>query len=388
MTRNPPLADVHEAAGARTTEFGGWEMPVRFTSIGDEHEAVRCGAGIFDVSHLSRITVDGPDAGTLTDRLTTNDVTALDPGDAQYACICREDGVILDDTVVYRLGEDAVGMSAGAYLFVPNAGKDDAMVERWREHADQFDLEATVESHTAGQAMLAVQGPDAPGLVDDAGSEEMDSLLDVDRWRSRSATIHGVECLAARTGYTGEDGFELVCDAADAAALWSGFVEEQAVTSCGLGARDTLRLEAGLLLSGQDFDPDDEPRTPYEAGLTFALAMDAGGFVGRDALADAGDPPERLVGLELDDRAVPRHGYEILADGDDATTRPADGGEPVGHVTSGTISPCFDVPIALGYVDREFAAEGTELAVAIRDRTVDATVVDRRFLARHGDGSI
>jgi aminomethyltransferase len=380
VTRNPPLAAVHEAAGARTTEFGGWEMPVRFTSIGEEHEAVRCSAGIFDVSHLSRITVDGADADALMDRLTTNDVTALDPGDAQYACICRQDGVILDDTVVYRLDADAVSMGAGEYLFMPNAGKDAAMVERWREHADAWGLEATVESHTADQAMLAVQGPDVPGLVADASDmagEGGEAIDEIDRWTSHTATIHGVECLAARTGYTGEDGFELVCEAADAEALWSGFVEEQAIPPCGLGARDTLRLEAGLLLSGQDFDPEEEPRTPYEAGLEFALAMDAEDFVGRTALVDADEPVDRLVGLELDDRAVPRHEYDILADG-----------EPVGHVTSGTISPCFDVPIALGYVDREFSTEGTRLAVAIRDHTIDATVVDRRFLARHGDGSI
>jgi aminomethyltransferase len=293
--------------------------------------------------------------------------------------------VILDDTVVYRLGADAVSMAAGEYLFMPNAGKDAAMVERWREHAAAFGLEATVESRTAEQAMVAVQGPDAPDLVDETGDLAGDdgeplgdgeSLRDVDRWTSRTATIHGVECLAARTGYTGEDGFELVCDAADAEALWSGFVDGE-VTPCGLGARDTLRLEAGLLLSGQDFDPEEEPRTPYEAGLTFALEMEAGDFLGRDALVDAGDPAQRLVGLELDDRAVPRHGYDVLADGD-----------TVGHVTSGTISPCFDVPIALGYVDREVAEEGTRLGVTIRDRTVHATVVDRRFLGRHGDGSI
>jgi aminomethyltransferase len=379
MTRQPPLADVHEAAGARTTEFGGWSMPVRFTSIGEEHEAVRCEAGIFDVSHLSRITVGGPDAATHMDRLTTNDVTALVPGDAQYACICREDGVILDDTVVYRLADDVGSMAAGEYLFMPNAGKDEAMVDRWRDHAAAFGLTATVESHTAEQAMVAVQGPDAPSLVADAssGSGDGPAIDEMERWRSRTATVHGVECLAARTGYTGEDGFELVCDASDAEALWSGFVDDQAVTPCGLGARDTLRLEAGLLLSGQDFDPADEPRTPHEAGLEFALALDAGDFCGRDTLRDATEPAERLVGLELDERAVPRHGHDVLADG-----------EAIGHVTSGTISPCFDVPIALAYLDREYATAGAHVGVSIRDRTIDGTVVDRRFLARHGDGSI
>src|SRR6056297_2976158 len=236
---------MHESAGAEFTEFGGWMMPVAFESIRTEHQAVRDSAGIFDVSHMSEIEVNGPDASALMNTLTTNDVDDLSPGDAQYACILDQDGIILDDTVVYRY-PDREG-----YLFVPNAGHGEWMTERWTEHAAELGLSVEVTDRTMELGLVAVQGPDAVARVDAVAA---DPVSELERFSCQRTVIDGVECLVARTGYTGEDGFEICFDASEATAVWESF---SAVPPCGLGARDTLRIEAGLLLSGQDFDPTD-----------------------------------------------------------------------------------------------------------------------------------
>lgn len=349
---------MHESAGAEFTGFGGWTMPVAFDSIRAEHHAVRDSVGIFDVSHMSEVEVSGPDASALMNRLTTNDVRALGPGDAQYACILDEAGIILDDTVVYRY-PDREG-----YLFVPNAGHGEWMTERWTAHAAALDLSVQVTDRTTELGLVAVQGPDAVTRVDAVATAPVSEL---DRFSCRRTEIAGVDCLVARTGYTGEDGFEICFDAGAATAVWNAF---EGVRACGLGARDTLRIEAGLLLSGQDFDPEEEPRTPLEAGLGFVVDTETE-FVGRDAvLAQQRDGVEqRLVGLRVDGRGIARNGYPLMADG-----------EQIGHVTSGTQSPTFDMPIALGYVDTAWLEPGTAVAVRIRERDVEATVVDHRFL--------
>ena len=359
--RRPPLADSHEAAGARTTEFGGWEMPVQFDSVRTEHEAVRESAGVFDVSHMGEVYVSGPDACDLTNRLTTNDVAELEPGRAQYACICREDGVILDDTVVYDLPDES------GYLFVPNAGHDEEMADRWRAHAAEFGHDVRVDNRTGERGMVAVQGPAA---VDRVEAVAADDVGDLSRFAARRTAVGGADALVARTGYTGEDGVEIVFDAADSATVWSAF---DGVQPCGLGARDTLRLEAGLLLSGRDFDPENEPRNPVEANVGFVVA-DAGPFVGREAIRRAREEgvDQRMVGVELRERGVPRHGCPVVADG-----------EAVGRVTSGTMSPTLDAPIALAYVDADRATEGTDVGVEIRGAVHDAAVVGQRFLQRH-----
>ncbi|WP_255198216.1 glycine cleavage system aminomethyltransferase GcvT [Halorarius litoreus] len=358
--RESPLAAAHDALGARMTEFGGWDMPVQFESIKTEHAAVREHAGVFDVSHMGEVVVTGPDAGELLNSLTTNDVSALDPGDVQYACICRGDGAIVDDTVVYHRPE-------GGYMFVPNAGQGGEMAGNFRAFAESRDLTATVENRTDDLGMLAVQGPEAEQHVDAATA---DSVADAGRFTARRTTIDGVDCLVSRTGYTGEDGFEIVFPADEAMPVWTAFDDLQ---PCGLGARDTLRLEAGLLLSGQDFHPVREPRTPYEADLGFVVALDTE-FVGRDALAEQHETgvDEQLVGVELDERGVPRHDCPILVDG-----------EEVGHVTSGTMSPTLDIPIGVGYVDAAYAEAGTDAAVEIRGTAKEATITSQRFLQRH-----
>jgi aminomethyltransferase len=344
------------------TEFGGWTMPVTFDSIKTEHAAVRERAGVFDVSHMGEVAVSGPDATELMDRLTTNDVGALDPGEVHYSCICREDGVIVDDTVIYHLPD-------GDYVFVPNAGQGGEMAGNWRTFAESRDLDAAVENRTEDLGMLAVQGPEAEEHVDAAADGP---VADLGRFTVCRATINGVDCHVSRTGYTGEDGFEILFPADEAEPVWAAFDHLQ---PCGLGARDTLRLEAGLLLSGQDFHHIDEPRTPYEANLGFVVALDTE-FVSRDALARLHEEgvEERLVGIELEERGVPRHGCPVLVDG-----------EEVGHVTSGTMSPTLDRPIALGYVPTEHAEPGTSAAVEIRGTAKEATITSQRFLQRYRD---
>ena len=355
--RQPPLSGAY--TDAKRTSFGGWEMPVEFDSIRTEHEAVRTSAGKFDVSHMGQVTVSGPDAAALTQRLTTNDASVLAPGQAQYSAITDADGVILDDTVVYRLPD-------GDFLFVPNAGHDGQMTERWASHRDEWGLEATVTNRTEAYAMVALQGPDAAALLASASDVDTDGLS---RFEVTDGTVAGVDALVARTGYTGEDGFEILCPWDGATAVWSAFDCQP----CGLGARDTLRLEMGFLLSGDEFDPRDEPRTPYEAGIGWTVALDTE-FVGRDALAtvEREGVAEELVGIELTERGIPRHGY--------AVTTPD--GESLGHVTSGTMSPTLGVPIALAYVPTEYSEPDTDLRVVIRGEPKEARTRATPFIDR------
>ena len=339
-------------------------MPVEFDSIRAEHAAVRESAGVFDVSHMGEIEVVGPDATALMQRLTTNDVTALEPGDSQYAAIVTGDGVMIDDTVVYRRPDED---GEPSYLFVPNAGHDEEAHERWVAHRDEWGLDAEVRNVTDEYAMLAVQGPDAPDLVADRVTDGT-RIRDLSRFDATPAAVAGVDCWVARTGYTGEDGFELIAPADGAEAVWEAVADD--CEPCGLGARDTLRLEMGFLLSGQDFDPADEPHTPYEAGIGFVVKLDTE-FVGRDALEAQKEEgvAERLVGLTLLERGVPRHGYEVTHDG-----------AAVGHVTSGTMSPTLGDPIALAYLPVDLTDPGTRVGVTVRGESKRAKTTSTPFL--------
>jgi aminomethyltransferase len=361
--RKPPLRETHADLDASFTEFGGWEMPVEFDSIRTEHAAVRESVGIFDVSHMGEIQVAGPDATALMGRLTTNDVAELDPGDTQYACITDEAGVILDDTMVFRLPDSG---GDPHYLFIPNAGHDAEMYERWVTHRDEWGFDATVEDTTEEWAMLALQGPDAPELAAEASDG---ATADVDRFEAAFCEVAGVRSFTARTGYTGEDGFEFLVPWEEAETVWSAFDCQP----CGLGARDTLRLEMGFLLSGEDFDPEDEPRTPYEAGVGWTVDLDTE-FVGRDALeaVEREGVDERFRGVVLQQRGVPRHGYEVVdADGDH-----------LGHLTSGTMSPTLGEPIGLGYLSTDRAPPGTRVRVLVRGEPKHANVVTPPFIDR------
>jgi len=394
--RLPPLHGAHDAHGAKFTDFGGWQMPVEFDSIQTEHAAVRESVGVFDVSHMGEIEVSGPDATALMNRLTTNDVSALDPGDSQYAAITNEDGVMLDDTVVYRLpdgtaaGEAAASLAdldanseasdghldapSGdpAYLFVPNAGHDGQTYDRWVAHRDEWGLDATVANVTDDWAMLAVQGPDAADALDEATPR--DRVVGLSKFEATTAAVADVASWVARTGYTGEDGFEVMCPAGSVEAVWEAFVDgPDPAQPCGLGARDTLRTEMGFLLSGQDFDPENEPRTPYEARIGFVVKLDTE-FVGRDALEAQKEEgvTERFVGVRLLERGVPRGGYAVT-DGD--LTR-------VGKLTSGTMSPTLDEPIGLGYLHESYADAGAEVSVVVRGDEKRAEVVIPPFIDR------
>jgi len=364
--RTPPLREAHAERGAKFTEFGGWDMPVEFDSIRTEHTAVRESAGLFDVSHMGQIAVSGPDAEGLLQRLTTNDVSALSPGQGQYSMITDEGGTILDDTIVYNLPES----QESDYLFVPNAGHDGEMHDRWTTHRDEWDLDATVHNATDEYAMFALQGPEAEDLLVEAVPDDAASAVrKLPRSGVTELSVAGVTCLVARTGYTGEDGFEFVLPWDEAATVWDAFDCQ----SCGLGARDTLRIEMGFLLSGQDFDPENEPRHPYEAGVGFTVKLDTA-FVGRDALerVAAEGVDEKLVGLRLIDRGVPRHGYDVT-DTDDKV---------IGHVTSGTMSPTLDTPVGLAYLPTEYTDPGTTVRVVVRGESKKAQTGTLPFLDR------
>ncbi len=359
--REPPLREVHDQRGAQFTDLGGWEMPVEFDSIRTEHTAVRESVGKFDVSHMGQITVSGPDAEELLNRLTTNNVDALDPGEAQYAAITDEDGAILDDTVVYNLPADA----EDAYLFIPNAGHDGQMYDRWVSHRDEWGLDATVDNATTEYAMFAIQGTDAQSLLGAETTLELDALGKFD---IAAGAVAGVDAFVANTGYTGEPGFEVLCPWEEAETVW----ERLDCQPCGLGARDTLRIEMGFLLSGQDFDPEENPRTPYEAGIGFVVDLDTE-FVGCDTLEGiaAEGHDEELVGLVLLDRGVPRQGYEV--------TTPD--GDHLGQVTSGTMSPTLGEPIALAYLPVEYATPEEQVRVVIRDEPKKARTTATPFLS-------
>ncbi len=360
-TRTTPLYQAHADRGATFTDFGGWEMPVEFDSIRTEHTAVREAVGKFDVSHMGQLVVDGPDAGRLCHRLTTNDIVGLDPGEARYAAITDTDGIMLDDTIVYNLPADW----SGEYLVIPNAGHDAEMEARWVDHRNEWSHSATVRNATESLGMIAVQGPDARSLL---GPEVGFDLSDLGRFEVTMGTVAGVEALVAATGYTGERGYEIVCAADETDTVWSA-LECQPV---GLGARDTLRIEQGFLLSGQDFDLETEPRNPYEAGIGFAVKLDTE-FVGRDALeqVQVEGPTERLTGIRVIDRGIPRAGYTVQTPD----------GDHLGTVTSGTMSPTLDVGIGLAYLPTGHAEPDTPVRVVVRDEPKKARTTATPFIS-------
>ncbi|QGF23252.1 glycine cleavage system aminomethyltransferase GcvT [Raineyella fluvialis] len=364
------LHAVHESAGAHFTDFGGWQMPLRYGSELAEHRAVREAAGLFDLSHMGEVRVSGPGAGAFLDFALVGKLSAIALGKAKYSMICAEDGGILDDLIVYRLAEDD-------YLVVPNAGNTPTVVDALRERAVGF--EVTVRDASAETSLLAIQGPRAAAILEQL-------LVGVDRARVASlkyysataAVVAGRQALVARTGYTGEDGFELFVANLDAAPLWSALEtagQESGLIPCGLAARDSLRLEAGMPLYGHELSRD---LTPYEAGLGGVVALaKPGDFVGREALQRARDAGmgttsgRRLVGLRGLGRRSARAGYPVLHDG-----------EPVGEVTSGQPSPTLGHPIALAYVPVGLAEPGTRLDVDLRGRPEPFEVVALPFYQR------
>ena len=356
--KKTPLNSLEHELGGKMIDFGGWELPVQFSGILEEHEAVRTGAGLFDVSHMGEIVVKGPAALALLQRSTCNDVSKLADGRAQYNGLLYPTAGFVDDILIYRIGADD-------YFVVVNASNQDKDFEWLADAAKGMDVEVT--NVGADYAQLALQGPSAQAILQ--------PLVDVDLsaikyYHFTRGQVDGVPAIISRTGYTGEDGFELYLAPAESQRVFRKLIEKGDVKPCGLGARDTLRLESKMALYGNDID---ETTTPLEADLAWIVKLDKGDFFGRDVLQreNAEGPRRKLVGFEMVDRGIARHGYPIV-----------DGTEEIGVVTSGTHSPTLKKPIGLAYLPPEKSAPGTEFMVLIRGRETRARVVPTPFYKR------
>jgi len=352
------LYDIHKQLGAKMVDFAGWEMPLSYTGTVEEHRAVREAVGLFDVSHLGRISLEGKGAESLLQSLLPNDVRTFKIGSARYSVLLNDDGMILDDIVVYRRSSDR-------FLLCINASNTQKDIEWIQAHAGTHS--AKLLNLTYDMSQLALQGPQA--------GEVIRRVSDIDRkainsWQFVEDKIAGFDALIAKTGYTGDIGYEVYLGAGSAKAVWESWIkvgEEFGIKPCGLGARDTLRLEAGNLLYGNDID---ETTTPLDAGLEKMIIFDKGEFMGRSALfrqKEAG-VKKKLVGFELLQKGVPRHGYKIFSDG-----------KEIGVVTSGNLSPFLNKGIGMGYVQSTYAEIGTEIMIEIRRKTAPAIVVERPF---------
>ncbi|MES2524989.1 MAG: glycine cleavage system aminomethyltransferase GcvT [Gemmatimonadota bacterium] len=362
--KRTPLHDIHVALAAKIVPFAGYEMPVTYPQgITAEHNAVRTACGMFDVSHMGECIVRGPDAIRFVNAVTSNDVAALAVGQIHYSTLLRENGTIVDDLLVYRFADHL--------MLVINASNKDKDIAHLRGAMGGYDC--TLEDISDDMALLAVQGPDAPAVI--AGLSEVPEgntpLSAVKYYWFTEGQVAGVPCIISRTGYTGEVGFELYFDAAHATTVWNAIMATGQVSPCGLGARDTLRLEAGLCLYGNELDDN---TTPVEAGLSWLVKLGkAEPFLGRQTLATQQQEgtDRKLVGFTLDERAIPRHGYGVVY-----------GGVRVGEVCSGTMSPTLGVPIGTCYLPAAAAVEGTTFAIDIRGKEVPARVVKLPFYKR------
>ncbi len=358
-----PLYDRHRALGARLVEFGGWDMPVQYSGILEEHRAVRQRAGLFDVCHMGEFRVEGDGALDFLQSLVPNNVARLVDHQALYTQILRPDGGTLDDLIIYRLGE-------GRYMVVVNAGTMEKDWAWFSEHAvgnPHFTL--TNISHETG--LIALQGPNAQAILQPLTETP---LGDIAYYHCQPGTVAGIECLISRTGYTGEDGFELYCSAEQVGTLWDALLDAgrpEGLLPAGLGARDTLRLEAGYCLYGHELT---EEITPLEAGLGWTVKLDKGvDFIGRDALVaeKAQGLRRKLVGIELTERGVPRAEYPIIQNG-----------EHVGVLTSGGMAPTLGKPIGMGYISGGDTAPGAASSIEIRGKPVAAVIVPLPFYKR------
>jgi aminomethyltransferase len=357
-----PLADRHRALGARIVEFGGWLMPLQYAGILEEHRAVRSTAGLFDLSHMGELFVEGSEAAAALGYALTTEPAGLKVGRAHYSMICFPEGGILDDLIVYRLDEER-------FMVVANASNASAVSDALAERL--AGRHVVLDDRSLATALVAIQGPVAAAILAPLTSVILD---DLPYYGITQGDVAGVPALVARTGYTGEDGFEVIVDMAAAGRVWDALLEAgttMGAVPVGLGARDTLRLEAGMPLYGNELGPD---TTPFEAGLGRVVKLaKAGDFVGRAALekASAEGPRKLLVGLVVRGRGIARHGYDVFV-----------GDRRIGVVTSGTQSPTLGQPIAMAYVTPSEAEPGTIVDVSIRDQRVPAEVVQMPFYRR------
>jgi len=346
--------------------FAGYEMPVQYASIIEEHRTVRSAVGLFDLSHMGEIEVRGDEAVDFLRHALVSDPAALEIGQAQYSMACAPDGGIIDDLIVYRLGHRRL-------LVVCNASNRAAVVEHLAALLARGDFDAETDDRSDTTGLVAPQGPAAASVLAGLTDVDLDALAN---YHAAEGSVAGIACLVARTGYTGEDGFELFCEAARTPRLWQALAaagESHGLRPCGLGARDTLRLEAGMPLYGNELDRD---TNPFEVNLGRVVKLDKGDFVGRAALADVqqAGPQRKLIGLQMIDNAIPRSGYEVRA-----------GERPVGRVTSGTLSPTLGTKIAMAKVDPATAGIGNGFEVVVRDRLYRAEQVKLPFYRRQRD---
>ncbi|MFP2928518.1 glycine cleavage system aminomethyltransferase GcvT [Pyxidicoccus sp. 3LG] len=356
MARRTPLNDAHRKLGARMVDFVGWDMPVQYSSVIGEHEAVRTAVGLFDVSHMGEVEFTGPGALETVNGLISNDLARISDGQAVYAGLLNEQGGFVDDVVAYRFSPERILICVNS----ANREKDFAWM---KEHARGV----TPVDRGEDFAQIAVQGPKAAGLVQRLTKTDTSKI---GTYRFAEGEVAGVKSIISRTGYTGEDGFELYCAPGDAVKLWDALMTEgqqDGVKACGLGARDSLRTEMKYALYGNDID---DTHTALEAGLGWIVKLDKPTFIGKEALVaqKTAGVKRKLVGFELTGSGIPRHGYAIHKDG-----------KPVGEVTSGTMGPSVKKPVGIGYVPAELAAEGSTFDVDIRGRPVPAVVVKTPF---------
>lgn len=359
--KQTPLFPLYKEYGGKTIDFGGWELPVQFSSIKEEHEAVRTRAGLFDVSHMGEIFVEGPESLNFLQKLVTNDVSKLSEGRAQYTAMCYPDGGTVDDLLIYKFNDER-------YLLVVNASNIEKDFEWMKQHVEG---DVTLTNRSSEYALLALQGPKAKQILQKLTEFDLSTIKP---FRFVDAVqVDGKEVLLSRTGYTGEDGFEIYTSPEAAIELWPKLLEagkEEGILPCGLGARDTLRFEACLPLYGQELSKE---ISPLEAGISFVVKLQKDvDFVGKEALAVQKEKLTRkLVGLEMIDKGIPRTGYAIYK-----------GEEQVGEVTTGTQSPTLKKNIGLGLVKTEFANVGEELTVEVRGKQLKAVVAETPFYKR------
>jgi aminomethyltransferase len=357
--KRTPLFEVYKEYGGKTIDFGGWELPVQFSSIKEEHEAVRTRAGLFDVSHMGEIEVKGSDSLNYLQKMMTNDISKINNGGAQYTAMCYDNGGTVDDLLVYKIVDDH-------YLLVVNASNIEKDYNWLESHLEG---NVTLENLSEKTSQLAVQGPLAEQVLQKLSETDL-STIGFFKFQ-QEVTLAGKKALVSRTGYTGEDGFEVYCDATDAVALWQAILqagEDVGILPCGLGARDTLRFEANLALYGQELSPE---ISPLEAGIGFAVKLNkSADFIGKEVLKQQKENglARKIVGIEMIDRGIPRHGYPVF-----------NGETRIGEVTTGTQSPTLKRNIGLALLDAEFTSLDTEVEVEIRGKRLKAKVVSTPF---------
>ena len=353
------LYDKHVALGALMQPFAGFDMPIQYSSIIDEHNAVRTACGVFDVSHMGEAVITGPDAERYVNHIFTNDASAISAGQVLYGMMLYPDGGTVDDLLVYKMGDEE-------FFLVINAANTEKDIAWMRENADGFNV--NIEDASARYGQIAVQGPDAEKVVEEVLGLECKELV---FYTSKTMNVDGEELIISRTGYTGEDGFEIYCSEGLIVKFWDKLIESGRCKPCGLGCRDTLRFEVGLPLYGNELSKD---ISPVMAGLSMFCKLDKPEFIGKEAVAaqKANGVSRRVVGIELAEHAVPRHGYNVVADG-----------KVIGAVTTGYQSISTHKSVCMALVDAAYGKLGTQVEVQIRKKTFAGTVVKKRFYDKH-----